>query len=120
MEGLETYYGNALTEHALEELQLDGMGRMLTLTPNDEVNSLASLHFREAFSRAEIYQLAPALTKDTETVPRHLRGRYLFRQDLTFDAVEARWTAGATIRSVSWWTPLLVSFAWNGIGSRGF
>ena len=99
MEDLETYYGNALTEHALEKLELDGMGRMLALTPNDEVNSLAALHFRETFSRAQIYQLAPAITKDTETVPRHLRGRYLFSQDLTFDAIESRWNAGATIKT---------------------
>jgi NhaP-type Na+/H+ or K+/H+ antiporter len=43
MAGLPVYYGNALTEGALDNIDLQGIGRMLALTANDEVNSLAAL-----------------------------------------------------------------------------
>ncbi len=102
MDEVETYFGNVLTEHALEEMELDGMGRVLALTPNDEVNSLAALHFREVFSSAEIYQLTPATAhKASNVVPRHMRGRYLWGEDLSFAAIEDRWARGARIKVTS-------------------
>ena len=58
-QGLRTCYTNVLTEGALEEIEieLDGVGRLLALTPNDEVNALATLHFADLFDRAQMYQL---------------------------------------------------------------
>lgn len=56
-QALETYYGNILSEIVLDDLDFGGVGRMLALTPNHEVNSLASLHFRNVFDKEEVYQL---------------------------------------------------------------
>ena len=105
MAGLPTYYGNVLSEHSLEHMSLDGMGRLLALTPNDEVNALAAVHFREVFPRQKIYQLARAASQ-RETVPRHLRGRYLFADHATHDHIGARWAEGARIKS----TPITEEF----------
>ena len=52
MAGLPTFFGNILAESSLEKLNLDGIGRMLAVTANDEANSLASLHFAEVFDRS--------------------------------------------------------------------
>jgi len=87
--GLETYHGNILSELALEEIDLDGVGRMLSLTPNDEVNSLAALRFGEIFGRSHVFQLAPNTKKHTDEkdVSSHLSGRILFDTDLTFEQI---------------------------------
>lgn len=102
-QGLRAIYANVLTERALEELELelDGVGRLLALTPNDEVNSLATLHFRETFDRAHVYQLPPPVEehqREAGAIPRHLRGRFLFRSDATYKTLADRFAAGATLK----------------------
>ena len=62
--GLRAAYVNVLSEHALYELDLGGIGRLLAVTPNDEVNSLANLHFTDVFERSEQYQLAAGGTQN--------------------------------------------------------
>ncbi|KPJ97265.1 MAG: hypothetical protein AMS20_17230, partial [Gemmatimonas sp. SG8_28] len=100
-DGLRTQYANVLTEQALEhlELQLDGIGRLLALTPNDEVNALAALHFGEIFDSSHTFQLPP---RDQEVeaggIPKHLRGRYLFRPDATYEQLIGRFRSGAVIK----------------------
>ncbi len=86
MEGLPCLYGNALVEHTREEIDYSGLGRMLALTPNNAVNSLACLLYSEDFGRREVYQLPFALPKEGargETPSEH-RGRFLFGKGLDF------------------------------------
>lgn len=85
--GLETHHGNILSEFALEEINLDGLGRMLSLTPNDEVNSLASLRFGEIFGRSHVFQLSQNIRDESENefASDHLSGRTLFHDKLNFD-----------------------------------
>lgn len=59
MDGLDAYHGNALSEYTEEHLPLSGIGRLLALTSNDEANALACRHYRDEFSSAGVYQLAP-------------------------------------------------------------
>ncbi len=100
MEGLPIIYGNIITEYSLEELELGGVGRVLAMTNNDEVNSLSALHFSDVFGRANVYQFTPAnLEKIKETVPKHLRGRYLFGDEITFEYLRQRWDRGARIKT---------------------
>lgn len=82
-EGLPTYFGNILNEE-VDTLDLNGIGRLLAMTPNDEVNSLAALHFREVFGRSEVYQLPCQPSVRSDAVPPHLRGRLLFASDMSF------------------------------------
>jgi NhaP-type Na+/H+ or K+/H+ antiporter len=100
MQGLETYYGNALSEHTLENLDLAGVGRLLAMTGNNEVNSLAALHFPEIFGRAEVYQL-PTTEMDSfrDSPAQHLHGRFLFHQGLTYGRINVLMRAGATIKT---------------------
>ena len=102
--GLKAHYANVLTDRALEqlELELDGIGRLLALTPNDEVNSLSTLHFADIFDRSHLYQLPPRGAdpeqKQSE-IPKHLRGRFLFRSDATHDYLSQRFLSGAVIKA---------------------
>ncbi|MFQ5798926.1 MAG: NAD-binding protein [Bacteroidota bacterium] len=96
--GLQTYYGSILSEYIVDEIKLDGIGRLLGMTSNDEVNSLGVLHFAEVFGRAEVYQL-PSESK--ETIPKHLRGRLLFGPQVTYAYLTDRFAAGAVIKTTS-------------------
>ncbi|MCZ7528444.1 MAG: cation:proton antiporter [Acidimicrobiia bacterium] len=57
--GFPSVYGSVLSDRALDEVDLGGIGRMLALTPNDEVNALAAQQFVPIFGRKNVFQLAP-------------------------------------------------------------
>lgn len=113
MAGLETVYGSALSQSALEELDLVGVGRLLALTPNDEVNSLAALHFRELFGRGGVFQLAPPeihRRDHREGVSNQLRGRVLFGAKWTYNKLNERFEQpGTEVKS----TPLTEKFGFK-------
>jgi NhaP-type Na+/H+ or K+/H+ antiporter len=99
--GLHAVYGNILSEDLQYNLQLDGIGRLIALTPNDEVNSLAVLHFADIFGRSQVYQLAPekARAGDKEdSVPLDLSGRRLFGEGMTYNELTSRFRQGAVIK----------------------
>ncbi len=101
MMGLRASYANVLSERIVDELDLQGIGRLLALTPNDEVNSLAALHFAEVFGRAEVYQL-PLHQEESSPkgeVPQHLHGRFLFGRGMTYEVLAERFAAGAVVKA---------------------
>lgn len=113
MEGLEVFHGSAYSEEVLERLDLTGIGRMLAMTPNDEVNSLAALQFPEVFSRAEVYQLPLGTGSEEENelslAPRHLTGRILFGPNLNYSYLQEQFERGAEIKA----TPLTPQFTYE-------
>jgi NhaP-type Na+/H+ or K+/H+ antiporter len=100
LDGLETYYGSALLEDTMDDLDLDGIGRLLALTSNVEANALACLHFAEIFGRKEVYQLVSRLSdqKHDEFSASHLRGRLLFHPQATHINLVNQFSAGATMK----------------------
>lgn len=101
--GLRAHLGDLLAEHILKDLDLTGMGRILAMTPNDQVNSLTALHFIEVFGRENVYQLAPHKGRENagedENLPRHLRGRTLFGDKVNYEGLYALVNAGAEVKS---------------------
>ncbi|OZC01734.1 cation:proton antiporter [Rubricoccus marinus] len=100
--GLPAQRANVLAEGVKDDLDLSGVGRMLAMTPNDEVNALAALHFGEVFEGDEVYQLAmraDAPGRLEGEIPRHLRGRPLFDGDVTYDDLDERFEKGARIHA---------------------
>lgn len=103
MAGLSTIHANILAEAELEHHEFSGIGRLLAMTPNNEINSLATLQFSKLFSRSEVYQLASAKASEdqTEALAAHLRGRTLFDADLTYARLAQRFAAGATVKKTA-------------------
>jgi NhaP-type Na+/H+ or K+/H+ antiporter len=99
--GLTAHLGNVLSEKLLHEMQLNGIGKLLAVTPNDNVNSLAALHFVHLFSRASVYQLAPDRAGPDDARPKDLRGRYLFAADANHSTISKRFADGAVIKKHS-------------------
>lgn len=103
LDGLPAYLGSILSEHIADELDLDGIGRLMALTPNDEANSLAALHMSDSFERGELYQLSPLSEKsgkELEFSPKHLRARFLFGEGMNYYHLNSlfndRWTIKST------------------------
>lgn len=101
MAGLQAYYGSALSETILQELDLEGIGRILALTPNYGINSLAVLRFNDVFDRSELYQLYPGRKGEKEPVSKHLHGRFLFGPAMTFEELSERFANGAAIKKTN-------------------
>jgi NhaP-type Na+/H+ or K+/H+ antiporter len=100
MAGLPVCFASIGSEFVQEEIDYGDIGRLLAMTPNDEVNTLAAMEFAERFGRAGVYQLAttaPASERH-DRVAAHRRGRTLFRKDAAFDELASRWEAGARIK----------------------
>lgn len=100
MDGLQTWAGNALHEAAVEGIDFGGIGRLMSLTPNDDVNRLAALHFAELFGRGECYRLADPDEKKNphETKTFDAAGRIAFEGDMDHPYLEKRWALGARFR----------------------
>jgi hypothetical protein len=99
---IPSVYGSALSPVVLDEINLAGIGRMLALTSNDEVNSLAVLHYNDVFDREELYQLRPKITgkqDDEKFSARHLQGRYLFNDKYDFYAISRLFEQGYTLKT---------------------
>jgi NhaP-type Na+/H+ or K+/H+ antiporter len=99
---LETFRASILSDAVLDQVDLGGIGRLLALTANNEVNALAALHFTELFGRSEVYQLPPegkGREPDPEQLAQHLRGRLAFAPHATYGHVTARVHGGAVIKA---------------------
>lgn len=107
--GIVAISGSAIAADSEERLPLGGIGRILALTPNDQVNALACLHFRELFGRAEMYQLPPWGISAKHESSGNLRGRYLFGADARFAELNDLIESGARISS----TPLTEEFTFE-------
>lgn len=112
MAGLKSYYGKMLDESVLESIDMAGIGRFLAMTPNDEANALAVLHFGEELGRSEAFQLQAGDAVDQsaeQRVPRHLHGRILFQPALTCAQLHTLFDEGAQLKS----TPLTQEFTYQ-------
>jgi len=96
LQGRQTYHGNILAEHALENIDLASIGRVLAMTPNDEANSMIALHCSELFGRKESYQLVADTRSHVATTQMH--GRQLFREGKTYRNLTERFAEGAVIK----------------------
>jgi len=100
MEELRSFYGNLLDRDVELDLDLSGIGRLLALTPNDDVNTLASAHFAEGFGGAYVYQLHPArVPAGIDSNPAaDLGGRFLFGSELDYESLLHALDQGGQIR----------------------
>lgn len=100
LEGLSAMHASVVSDYVLEQLEIGGIGKLLAMTANDEVNSLAALQWMEMFGRANVYQLPPEHRASAlqEPVAPDLRGRYLFGPDITHDRLERLVAGGAKVK----------------------
>jgi CPA1 family monovalent cation:H+ antiporter len=101
--GLEAVCANILNEHVRDDLPLNGIGTLMAMTENDEINSLAVRECRHLFDRANLYQLT--FTQDNRHhrrgMAKKLMGRALFGADATSHHLREMHEAGAEFKSTA-------------------
>lgn len=100
MEGLDTYYGNAVSEHADRHLDLVGLGQMIAITPQKEFNVLAGLRYRSEFGSQHIFFL-PTDKDEKESGSRTTishDANILFEHDVTYSKLVSLVSQGATVK----------------------
>jgi CPA1 family monovalent cation:H+ antiporter len=110
MAGLPAECMNVLSESVQNELDLSGIGRILALTPNDEVNAMAAHEMANVFGRANVYQLPHESSDSRRRAPaHHLGGRPLFGKNRTHWEIEGQILRGAVVKK----TKLTKEFSWR-------
>lgn len=105
--GLPARRLSVLTDEASHELDLRGIGRILSLTPSDEVNALTSSRFARVFGRRETFQLAPSSGEKRGSLPEELLGRIIGIKGLDYGTIDERTRQGWRVR----WSPADESIA---------
>ncbi|KGM06134.1 Sodium/hydrogen exchanger family protein [Methylophaga thiooxydans] len=104
MKGLDTYYGNAVSEHADRHLDLIGLGQVLALTPQSELNALAGLRYKAEFGSNHVYFLSTDKEKDKERSETKSRkavshdSHVLFSHETTYAKLASLISRGANIK----------------------
>lgn len=100
MEGLSTCFANILSE-SIHDADLGGLGKLMALTRNEEVNLLAASRGAELFGRKASYRLSIAPVMNDRYVPSlDMRsGRVLFSETATFSELDRRFAAGEIIKA---------------------
>ncbi|MDG2391554.1 MAG: sodium:proton antiporter [Planctomycetaceae bacterium] len=112
MLGLPTQNASIISEFVGNEVDFSGIGRLLAMTPNDEVNALAVRQFSDQFGKANLFQLTPRTADKNNPrgeVSDRLTGRKLFNPSSTYPKLTQRFSNGAIIKK----TPLTEEFSYE-------
>lgn len=90
MEGVPAYHGSVMSDAAMRDMELSGIGRFLALTPNDQVNTLAAQRMTRSFGRVGVYRL-PGRHTPGEGGHAEAEGRVLSSERATHRAITALW-----------------------------
>lgn len=102
MAGLPVHYGSIGSDYVLEETDLGGIGRLLAMTPNDEINSIAAMEFSERLGSANVFQFTQHESRERhQNVPAHRLGRTLFVEGVTYETLEDRFVRGDVIKKTT-------------------
>ena len=102
MDGLETYFGNPVSEHADRNLNLSGLGKLLAMSGRLNLDTLACLRFKSEFGANNVYELKTTREKHTEDkhiVSTKHRGYELFSEDADYGNLAYRLRNQAEIKS---------------------
>jgi NhaP-type Na+/H+ or K+/H+ antiporter len=107
MEGLRSYYGNAISEHADRHLDLVGLGNLLAMAPQQDYNALAGQRYRSEFGSNRVYFLSTEAEKDKKSDEQKSRTmvshdhQVLFGSDITFSKLASLISQGAKTKQTS-------------------
>jgi NhaP-type Na+/H+ or K+/H+ antiporter len=102
MEGLPTYYGNPVSEHAELHLDLAGIGMLMGMSGRINSDTLASIKFRSEFGANNVYELIStreSTMPDKHRISNRHRGRQLFGEEITYGTMAWWIRNGAEIRT---------------------
>lgn len=97
-DGINAIHGSILSDHVLTQLPMPEIGRVLTLTPNGELNALASLMLKERLDCTNIFTLtskADGLSPAQEA----FNEQHLFDLNEGYRLIDAQFENGAQVKT---------------------
>ena len=100
MIGLPAECASVLSDYVQEELDLSGIGRVMAVTPNDEVNALTMQEFSSIFGRQNIYRMPPWDYKKGRRSSEggHAAGRWICHPQVTHNLMRQQVRDGGTFK----------------------
>lgn len=102
MAGLNTFFGNPVSEFASQRLELAGIGNLLAMSPLRELNVIACMHFKAEFGERHIFSVRTSGDNnktDKHQVASQHKGSPLFSADLSYAKLASLIGSGAEIRA---------------------
>ena len=98
--GLETYFGEALSEHAHHNLNVERFNALIAATDNDAYNALVCSDFGPEIGRNNVYEIG-GMREQSDRRAMHftIGGRQLFKPGLDFRELRWRHASGWTFQS---------------------
>ncbi|WP_372880963.1 cation:proton antiporter [Psychromonas sp.] len=103
MSNIPVYYGNPASAHALNFLDMTGIGRLLVLSPYRQLNPMVSFHYQDLFGSEKVF----GLNNRDETTPRHklsetyLQRLCLFGETVSYAKLALLMSKGGVIKSTT-------------------
>jgi len=104
MEGLDTFYGNPVSEHADRHLDLSGIGKLMAMSGRSDMDVIVALNFRPVFGAQNVYELPTSGegdVPDKHRISAKYRGRRLFGEDVNYNKIAGWLRNGAEIKSTT-------------------
>ncbi|MDB9741945.1 cation:proton antiporter [Akkermansiaceae bacterium] len=103
MAGVPAIHANILSEYAEHEVDLGGIGQLIAATPNDEINSLASIEYMHTFGRKHVWQVTPddKHKHHSRAVSDHKRARLCFSDSITYQEITKMFAEPHTLKTTT-------------------
>ncbi|NGZ18275.1 sodium:proton antiporter [Vibrio aestuarianus] len=101
MAGLANYYGNPISSHTDEYLDLIGIGHVVALTPDKHFNIMACMHFLSDFGEKRVFCLNDHLnssSSDKHKVAQEYHGLSLFNGEVSYKKLASLINQGAEVK----------------------
>ena len=99
--GVPVYFGELLSEHAEESLELGEMGSLLAATSNDAYNALVCAQYAPELGRQRVFQLATDEVAEQRRPMPAARGQTAFAEGTQFEDLERSWYGGWTFQGTN-------------------
>ncbi|THU04998.1 sodium:proton antiporter [Lampropedia puyangensis] len=102
MDNLPTWYGDPVSERAVDSLDLSGIGQLFAMSSRRELNNLACVYYRSEFGRNAVYELAirePGEGTAAAEAAEGIKAPYLFGASTSIALLHERLQQGWRIKA---------------------
>ncbi|WP_250656374.1 cation:proton antiporter [Alkalimarinus coralli] len=102
MENLPVYFGNPVSEHAENHMDLTGISNVLAISPYRQLNTLATFHYLDLFSKGHVFGLSDGQADQRashQSSEKFKETRTLFGEKVTYAMLASQLSQGASIRT---------------------
>ncbi|HCG8165557.1 TPA: sodium:proton antiporter [Vibrio parahaemolyticus] len=102
MMGLDYYYGNPISSHADDNLNIIGIGQVVALTPDQHFNIMACMQFVDEFGEDKVHCLQKVKTNgngnEKHSVAQEYHGKLLMGGNVSYTQLASLLSRGAEIK----------------------